>query len=54
MFNLFKNEHSSIALKLTIIIAGIVFFIVETSTNNNLNTRDSAFANIDNNVNFSS
>jgi hypothetical protein len=54
MFNLFKNEHSSIALKLTIIIAGIIFFIVETSTNNNLNTRDSAFANIDNNINFSS
>jgi hypothetical protein len=54
MFNLFKNEHSVITLKLTIGIAGIVFFIAETSTYNDLNATDFAFANINNNNNYSS
>jgi hypothetical protein len=54
MFNLFKNEHSMIALKLTISIAGIIFFITETSTYNYLNAIAFAYANIDNNNNSSS
>ena len=53
MFNLFKNEHSTIALKLIVVIAGIIFFIAETSIYNDLNI-DFAFANINNNNSSSS
>ena len=53
MFNLFKNEHSTIALKLIAVIAGIIFFIAETSIYNDLNI-DFAFANINNNNSSSS
>ena len=53
MFNLFKNEHSTIALKLIVVIAGIIFFIAETSIYNDLNI-DFAFANINNNNRSSS
>lgn len=54
MFNLFKNEPSTIALKLTIVMAGIIFFIAETFIDNDLNTIDFAFANINNNNRSSS
>jgi len=53
MFNLFKNEHSTIALKLIVIIAVIILFIAETSIYNDLNI-DFAFANINNNNSSSS
>ncbi|HJT85780.1 MAG TPA: hypothetical protein VJ697_14955 [Nitrososphaeraceae archaeon] len=53
MFNLFKNEHSTIALELIVVMAGIIFFIAETSICNDLNI-DFAFANINNNNSSSS
>ena len=54
MFNLFKNEPSTIALKLTIVMVVIIFFIAETFIDNDLNTIDFAFANINNNNRSSS
>jgi hypothetical protein len=54
MFNLLKNENSTITLKLTVVIAGIIFFIAETSIYNDLNIIDFAFANINNNNSSSS
>lgn len=53
MFNLFKNEHSMIALKLIVVMAGVILFIAETSIYNDLNI-DFAFANINNNNSSSS
>ncbi|HET7644159.1 MAG TPA: hypothetical protein VFK40_11665 [Nitrososphaeraceae archaeon] len=52
MFNLIKNEHSMIALKLIVVISGIIFFIAETSIYNDF--IDFAFANINNNNSSSS